>query len=111
MWRKNAYRLTNLAYVPLRAGDRILVQGETEAVAELEKFADFSSAQPLTNEELSEQYSADERLFVVRLPKYSELAAATLAKSRLADVFDFRVVAIFRDSKLTVMPHGDEVLE
>jgi di/tricarboxylate transporter len=61
-------------------------------------------------EELSEQYSADERLFVVRLPKYSDLADATLEKSRLADVFDFRVVAIFRDGKLTVMPHGDEVL-
>ena len=110
IWRRNAYRLTNLAYVPLRAGDRILVQGETEAVAELEKFADFTSAEPLTDEELSEQYSADERLFVVRLPKFSDLADATLEKSRLADVFDFRVVAIFRDGQLTVMPHGDEVL-
>jgi di/tricarboxylate transporter len=111
VWRRNAYRLTNLAYVPLRAGDRILVQGEIEAIAELEKFADFSSAQPLTDEELSEQYSADERLFVVRLPKYSDLAEATLGKSRLADVFDFRVVAIFRDGQLTVMPRGDEVLD
>ena len=110
VWRRNAYRLTNLAYVPLRAGDRILVQGETESVAELEKFADFSSAERLTDDELSEQYSADERLFVVRLPKYSDLADATLEKSRLADVFDFRVVAIFRDGHLTVMPHGDEVL-
>jgi di/tricarboxylate transporter len=110
VWRRNAYRLTNLAYVPLRAGDRILVQGEIEALAELEKFADFSSAQPLTDEELSEQYNADERLFVVRLPKYSHLAEATLEKSRLADVFDFRVVAIFRDGNLTVMPRGDEVL-
>jgi di/tricarboxylate transporter len=110
VWRRGGYRLTNLAYVPLRAGDRILVQGEIEAIAELDKFADFSSAQPLTDEELSEQYSADERLFVVRLPKYSDLADATLEKSRLADVFDFRVVAIFRDGKLTVMPHGDEVL-
>jgi di/tricarboxylate transporter len=111
VWRRNAYRLTNLAYVPLRAGDRILVQGETEAVAELEKFADFSSAQPLTDEQLSEQYNTDERLFVVRLPKYSDLAEATLDKSRLADVFDFRVVAIFRDGNLTVMPRGDEVLD
>jgi di/tricarboxylate transporter len=92
VWRRGSYRLTNLAYVPLRAGDRILVQGEIEAIA------------------VSEQYSADERLFVVRLPKYSDLADATLEKSRLADVFDFRVVAIFRDGKLTVMPHGDEVL-
>jgi di/tricarboxylate transporter len=110
VWRRNAYRLTNLAYVPLRAGDRILVQGENEAIAELEKFADFSNVQLLTDEELSEDYNADERLFVVRLPKYSDLAEATLEKSRLADVFDFRVVAIFRDGKLTVMPHGEEVL-
>jgi len=111
VWRRNAYRLTNLAYVPLRAGDRILVQGEIEAIAELEKFADFSSARPLTDEQLSEQYNTDERLFVVRLPKYSDLAEATLDKSRLPDVFDFRVVAIFRDGELTVMPRGNEVLD
>jgi di/tricarboxylate transporter len=110
LWRRNDYRLTNLAYVPLRAGDRILVQGETEDVAELDKFADFTSAQVLTGEELEEQYNTDERMFVVRLPKYSDLAEATLEKSRLADVFDFRVVAVFRDGKLKVMPRGDEIL-
>jgi di/tricarboxylate transporter len=108
--RGNTYRLTNLAYVPLRAGDGILVQGEIEDIAELSKFADFSNVLPLTDEQLSEQYRTEERMFVVRLPKQSELAGATLAKSRLADVFDFRVVAIFRDGKLKVMPRGDEVL-
>jgi di/tricarboxylate transporter len=50
-------------------------------------------------------------MFVVRLPKNSDLAGATLEKSRLADVFDFRVVAIFRDGKLKVMPLSSEVLE
>jgi di/tricarboxylate transporter len=108
--RGNTYRLTNLAYVPLRAGDRVLVQGEIEDIAELSKYADFSNVLPLTDEQLSEQYLTEERMFVVRLPKQSELAGATLAKSRLADVFDFRVVAIFRDGKLKVMPRGDEVL-
>jgi di/tricarboxylate transporter len=108
--RGNTYRLTNLAYVPLRAGDGILVQGEIKDIAELSKFADFSNVLPLTDEQLSEQYRTEERMFVVRLPKQSELAGATLAKSRLADVFDFRVVAIFRDGKLKVMPRGDEVL-
>jgi di/tricarboxylate transporter len=108
--RGNTYRLTNLAYVPLRAGDRILVQGEIDAVAELENFADFSNVKPVTDEELSERYSTEERMFVVRLPKYSGLADATLEKSRLADVFDFRVVAIFREGQLNVMPRGKEVL-
>ncbi|MGI9202791.1 MAG: SLC13 family permease [Woeseiaceae bacterium] len=111
VFRRSKYRLTNLAYVPLRAGDRILVQGETEDIAELDKFADFSEARPLTEDQLSEQYNTEERMFVVRLPKYSDLAEATLEKSRLADVFDFRVVAVFRDGNLKVMPRGDEVLE
>lgn len=108
--RGKTYRLTNLAYIPLRAADRVLVQGEIESIAELSNFSDFSSVLPLTDEQLSEQYSTEERMFVVRLPKQSELADGTLAKSRLADVFDFRVVAIFRDGKLKVMPRGDEVL-
>ena len=108
--RRDKYRLTNLAYVPIRAGDQILVQGEVEQFAELDKFEDFSEVQLLSGDELAEQYHADERMFVVRLPKYSELSDVTLKKSRLADVFDFRVVSIFRDGKLKVMPRGDEVL-
>jgi di/tricarboxylate transporter len=111
VYRRNTFRLTNLAYVPLRAGDRILVQGEIEDVADLERFADFNEVHPLTDDDLSERYNTEERLFVVRLPKYSDLADATLEKSRLADVFDFRVVAVFRDGSLKVMPRGDEVLE
>ena len=111
IYRRSNYRLTNLAYVPLRAGDRILVQGEIEDVESLDRFADFSSARLLADEALLEQYNTDERMFVVRLPKYSDLAEATLEKSRLADVFDFRVVAIFRDGTLNVMPRGSEVLE
>ena len=111
IFRRSNYRLTNLAYMPLRAGDRVLVQGEIEDVEKLERHADFTETKLLADEALSEQYNTDERMFVVRLPKYSELADATLEKSRLADVFDFRVVAIFRDGKLNVMPHGDELLE
>jgi di/tricarboxylate transporter len=108
--RRNQYRLTNLAYVPLRAGERVLVQGETEAIDELEKFSDFTDVEVQTGDQLEEQYHSDERMFVVRLPKESDLAGATLRKSRLAEVFDFRVVAIFRDGALTVMPRGDEDL-
>ena len=108
--RRDKYRLTNLAYVPIRNRDQVLVQGEVEQIAELGKFDDFSEVQLLSGDELAEQYKADERMFVVRLPKYSELADITLKKSRLADIFDFRVVSIFRDGKLQVMPRGDALL-
>ena len=109
--RKSGYRLTRLAYVPLRAGDRVLVQGERDAVENLDRFSEFTDIEMLSYERLSEQYHADERMFVVRVPKSSDLAGTTFRKSRLADVFDFRVLAMFRDGKLNVMPRGDDVLE
>ncbi len=108
--RKGRYRLTNLAYVPIRAGDQMLVQGEIEAIAQLEKFSDFEDVAVHSPEELQETYQTDERMFVVRLPRESDLVDETLRKSRLADVFDFRVLAIFRDGELNVMPRGDAVL-
>jgi len=108
--RGDRYRLTNLAYVPLRAGERVLIQGELDAVGQLDKFDDFTDVEVLTPDRLAEEYHTDERMFVVRLPKTSDLAGATLNKSRLAEVFDFRVVAIFREGALTVMPRGDEEL-
>jgi di/tricarboxylate transporter len=108
--RKGQYRLTNLAYVPLRAGDRVLVQGELEVIQGINKHPDFEKIEIFTPEQLQETYKTDERMFVVRLPKHSDLAEETLKKSRLADVFDFRVLAIFRDGELKIMPRGDEVL-
>ena len=108
--RKGSYRLTNLAYVPIKAGDKVLVQGEVEAIAQLDKYSDFDAVEIFSSERLAEQYHTDERLFVVRLPKHSDLVGETLRKSRLADVFDFRVLAVFRDGELKVMPRGDEVL-
>jgi di/tricarboxylate transporter len=96
--------------VPLRKGERVLVQGITESIESLEKYADFTDVKVLTPEQLEEQYHADERMFVVRLPKESELVGETLAKSRLAEVFDFRVNAIFRGGHLKVMPNGKEQL-
>ena len=109
--RRGGYRLTNLAYVPIKAGDQVLVQGEIDAIAELEKFSDFENVEVYSPERLAEEYKTDERMFVVRVPKDSDLVEETLKKSRLAEVFDFRVLAVFRDGELKVMPRGDEVLQ
>ena len=35
--RRGGYRLTDLAYVPLKSGDRVLVQGEIDAVEQLDR--------------------------------------------------------------------------
>jgi uncharacterized protein with PhoU and TrkA domain len=102
--------MTNLAFVPRRSGDRVLLQGVVSVIADLGKFSDFTESQHSTPEELGEHFSASERMFVVRVPKYSELADISLEKSRLADVFDFRVLAIFRDGKLNFMPRSTDIL-
>jgi di/tricarboxylate transporter len=86
-------------------------------VGELVRHAGFRSrfnvadVELLSYEQLTEQYHTDERMFVVRVPKSSDLAGTTLGKSRLADVFDFRVLATFREGKLQVMPRGEDALE
>jgi len=108
--RRDQFRMTNLAYVPIRSGDTVLVQGELESIAQLEKFPDFSQVEVYSAEQLAEKKLGDDRMFVVRLPKDSGLAEETLQKSRLADVFDFRVLAIFREGELRIMPRGDETL-
>lgn len=110
MRRGDSYRLTNLGYVPIRVGDQLLVKGEIEAIDGIGRFPDFSATRILEKDEVRQLHRGDERLFAVRLPQTSELSGQTLGKSRLADVFDFRVGAVFRDGKLKVMPRGDEVL-
>ncbi|MDJ0918496.1 MAG: SLC13 family permease [Woeseiaceae bacterium] len=108
--RKGGYRLTNLSYVPLRSEERLLIQGEREAIEQLERESDFSDVRLYSDAEIAERYQSDERLFVVRVPKESEIAGATLADSRIGEAFDFRVQAIFREGNLIVMPRGDQVL-
>ena len=109
--RKGGYRLTNLSFVPLRSGERLLVQGERDAIEQLQKNSDFSDVHIYSDAELAERYESDERLFVVRVPKESDIVGATLSDSRIGEAFDFRVQAIFRDGELVVMPRGDQVLE
>lgn len=103
-------RRTNLAYVPLRAGDRLLLQGRKETMESLHEVEDFSDVALLGADEVTERYGADDRLFVVRVPRESELAGRTLGRTRLTDVFDFKVLATFRDGNLELLPGQDTEL-
>ncbi len=106
--RNRSVRRANLGRVPLRAGDILLLQGGEEILPALEKSREFSEVRKVTEEDLVRTYHLQERIFVVRVPRESRLSGATLAKSRLGDAFDFRLLAIFREGKLTIMPDPDE---
>ncbi len=105
--RGELVRRVNLAYVPLRAGDVLLLQGNEDILEDLEASPDFTDMRAVTEDELRDTYRLQERVFVARVPKESELAGSTMAGSRLGDAFDFRMLALFREGELTTMPDPD----
>jgi di/tricarboxylate transporter len=109
--RGELVRRVNLANVPLRPGDVLLLQAPPDAIEELERSAEFVSYREITEKEVSESYRLQERIFVVRVPRESQLAGDTLVRSRLGDAFDFRLLALFRDGELTIMPEPDSSLK
>jgi di/tricarboxylate transporter len=108
--RRDLVRRVNLAYVPLRAGDNLLLQGGDEALAALGSTREFSDIHAVTEEDLRDTYRLQERLFVVRVPRDSRLGGSTLGRSRLGDAFDFRLLATFREGVLRIMPPPEEVI-
>ncbi len=108
--RRDLVRRVNLSYVPLRPGDVLLIQCATDTLQTLRSSPDFTDAREVSEAELREIYRLQERVFVARVPQDSELAGDTLARSRLGDAFDFRMLALFREGELVIMPDPDQPL-
>lgn len=108
--RGDLVRRVNLNHVPIRAGDQLLLQGSEEALLGLGPSGEFSEILPIDEQDLRQIYRLQERAFIVRVPRDSDLGGSTLAKSRLGDAFDFRLLATFREGNLRVMPEPDEVI-
>jgi di/tricarboxylate transporter len=109
--RDKLVRRVNLANVPLRAGDVLLLQASPGTVEELERSPEFLNCREVEEEELSDIYRLQERIFVVRVPRESQLAGDTLMRNRLGDAFDFRLLALFREGELKIMPEPDQSLK
>jgi len=105
--RGELVRRENLGFVPLKAGDFLLLQASPESAEEIEHSAEFSDCREVDEEQLSEIYRLQERIFVVRVPRESVLAGDTLSRSRFGEAFDFRLLALFREGELTIMPEAD----
>ena len=108
--RNDLVRRDNLAYVPIRTGDALLLQTSPETAEQLAGSSEFSSCREVREQELREAYRLQERIFIVRVPGESVLAGDTITRSRFGDAFDFRMLAIYRDGELTIMPEPDQPL-
>jgi di/tricarboxylate transporter len=108
--RKELVRRVNISNVPLRSGDCLLMQGNQEALDKLARSPEFTDLNPVNEKQLTEVYRLQESVFVIRIPRNSKLGGQSLAKSRLGDAFDFRLLATFRENVLQLMPEPDELL-
>lgn len=109
--RGDQVRRANLAQIPLKAGDKLLLQARAATAAELERGKRLGSVRAGDEEELKETYRLQERLFVVRVPRESALAGETLARSRFASALDFHLLGLFREGELSIMPDADAVVQ
>jgi len=108
--RDDMVRRDNLAYMPIRDGDKLLLQGGENIINEIEDNPEFSNIHVTTEGELRDSYRLQERVFVVRVPRDSKLGGSTLAESRIGDAFDFRLLGTFREGVLKFLPKPDEVI-
>ena len=109
--REGVVRRTRLAEMVLQPGDELLVQGSPTSLTTLEKSPDFDDVRQVEFEEVAEQWSLGEQLFVVRVPADAGLVGMTMAESRLGEVFDLRLVAIFRGGELLAVPEPEEKIQ
>ena len=105
--RRRLVRRSNLANVPIRPSDTLLLQTRPEIAAELEHSPDFAHFREVEEATLRDTYQLQDYIFVVRVPEQSQLSGDTLERSRIGDAFDFRLLALFRDGDLTIMPEPD----
>jgi di/tricarboxylate transporter len=108
--REKLVRRVSIAKVPLRAGDWLLLQGSEESLAKIERSPEFSECASVDETKLTQIYRLQESVFVIRIPRQSELGGQTLEQSRLGDAFDFRLLATFRENTLRLMPEPDELI-
>ncbi len=106
--RGRLVRRSNLGNVPLRPADTLLLQARPESALELGHSPDFAHSREVDKEKLRDTYRLQDYIFVVRIPLESQLSGDTLERSRLGDAFDFRLLALFRDGDLSVMPEPDQ---
>jgi len=95
----------------LAAGDRLLLQGERQALEALVSMKFFNELRSVADKGLDEFTGGRIELLPVRVPPGSVLAEHDLVESRLGNVFGLTVVGLLRGEELSCMPSPDEKVE
>ena len=93
------------------AGQRLLIQGEREAVDEVAGLGLVSELRFVEPEEVERITGGRYRLLPVRVPAGSVLVDHDLVQSRLGNAFGLTVAAIMRGEDLLCMPSPHEIVQ
>ncbi len=95
----------------LSPGDRLVIQGERQALEEVERRGFVNQFHFIKNGETGISDDDRSRLMAVRVPAGSVLAERDLVESRLGNAFGLTVVGIAREGELLSMPSPQEKIQ
>ena len=99
---------TDLKSRPLKAGDRLVVYGPSEKLAQLTDNAHFQPPEMLTLEDMGNYAKLGHDLRQLRVPDASKLVGLTLSESRLGDAVDVQILCIVRADGTALIPTSDD---
>ncbi|MCJ8501659.1 SLC13 family permease [Desulfatitalea alkaliphila] len=104
-------RVRDLRRRKLAQGDRLVLEGQQEALESLKQAHLFDELHFPTAAETDPLAGERSRLLPVRVPEGSVLSDRNLVESRLGDAFGLTVVAIVRSETLLWMPSPSETIQ
>ncbi len=100
-----------LGSLKLEAGDRLMVDGRREALEALKESADFSSAELVSEEQVSDIYTQEDSLLELHSPPESSLVGVTIAQTGFSETLQLRVIGIVRKGGSIYFPAADETFQ
>jgi di/tricarboxylate transporter len=95
----------------LEAGDRLMVDGRREELEVLNKAGDFSKAELISEEQVSDIYTQSDSLLELVSPPESSLVGVTIAQTGFSETLQLRVIGIVRKSGSIYFPTADETFQ
>jgi di/tricarboxylate transporter len=95
----------------IAAGERLLLQGEREALEALARLGFFAELHFVADDRMKAVAGARTQMLPVRVPPGSVLAEHDLVESRLGNVFGLTVVGLVRGEELLCMPSPNEKVQ
>ncbi len=100
----------DLGTTPLRAGDRLLIQGRRTDLAALPGSSGLVGGAPAVDADLFRAYGLRARIFCVQVPVGSALDGTELAESRVGDALGVGVLGLKRGEETLLLPEARERL-